>query len=269
MISRLYSRLARAVGPIGIAFLLTPALSCTAETNTKENHEEIRVFAAASTTEVLSRLAEKYQRQAGVRVQCNFAASSTLARQIEAGAPADLFLSANPEWMDRLERSGKLEEDTRRDLLGNSLVLIAPAGRGFTVEMKPQVPFGKAFDGRLALGDPDHVPAGRYAREALEFLGWWNAVGDRLIPAMDVRDALRIVALGEAGAGIVYATDASSTNKVVVIGTFPGESHAAIRYPVARIKGTSNKAEGFMDFLFSDAAAEVFESFGFQRIDPV
>lgn len=268
LLTRMFSRLAGAVRPIAHLLLVCASLSCTGEPPVGEATGTIRVFAAASTTDVMSRLAEMYESRTGTRVQCNFAASSMLARQIEAGAPADLFLSANPVWMDRLERNGKIETDTRRDLLANSLVLIAPAGRRFDLEMQPQAPFGTTFDGRLALGDPAHVPAGKYAREALESLGWWSAVENRLIPAMDVRDALRIVALGEAGAGIVYSTDAKASENVVVIGTFLDESHAAIRYPVGRIRDASKQAEGFLDFLFSDTAAAVFESAGFRRADP-
>lgn len=253
------------IGPVLLA--LTSAAWGCADSEIRHDGGEgpIVVFAAASSTDVLSRLAKAYERRTGVRVQCSFAASSTLARQIEAGAPADVYLSANPEWMDRLE-SRKLVE-RRRDLLSNRLVLIAPPGREFDVVMERGFAFGSAFEGRLALGDPAHVPAGQYAREALESLGWWNQIEDRLIPAMDVRDALRVVALGEAGTGIVYSTDAATSEQVRVIGAFPQETYSPIRYPVALVKGASSDAGEFVNFLFTDEARAVFEDAGFERID--
>lgn len=256
----------RRLGLIGAAILILVAIGCP-QGAPEGKTPEIRVFAAASTTDVMSRLAAMYEKDTGVQVTCSFAASSTLARQIESGAPADVWLSAHPEWMDRLEEKGMIEPGTRRDLLGNTLVLISPGERRFEIGMQSGAEPGEAFEGRVALGDPDHVPAGRYAREALEFLGWWDELEDRLLPAMDVRDALRIVALGEAGAGIVYATDAAMSEGVEVVGAFPEASHAPIRYPIAIVKDAPEESGAFIDFLFSDEAAAVYESAGFLRID--
>ncbi len=233
------------------------------ETGSGRSTTGLLIFAAASTTDVLGRLATEYETQTGIQIQCSFAASSTLARQIEAGAPADVFISADPLWMDRLEKADMIRPDSRRDLLGNELVLIAPRGQPFAVSMQRDFSLGDAFEGRLALGDPAHVPAGIYGRQALESLGWWNALEDRLIPALDVRDALRLVALGEATAGIVYATDAADSKRVEVIAVFPPEAHDIIRYPIAVCGNGSPEANDFVDYLFGEDAGAVFESAGF------
>lgn len=226
----------------------------------------VTVFAAASTTDVMIRLARRYQAATGVFVRCNFASSSTLARQIESGAPADLFFSADEVWMDHVERLDRIEPNSRRDLLGNSLVLVAPAGRPFAARMDGGFDLPNAFEGRIAIGDPAHVPAGRYAQQALRYFGWWEKLERRILPAMDVRDALRLVAIDEAPAGIVYATDAASIPGVAVLDTFPEASHDPIRYPIALLRGASAPARGFLEFLEGAEAASVFETAGFRLI---
>ncbi len=164
----------------------------------------VMVFAAASTTDVVGEAARRFEARSGVRVVCSFGGSSSLARQITAGAPADVYVSADQAWMDALESEALIEAGSRRDLMANELVLVAPAEVAFEVDFAGAAPDVR----RIAVGDPAHVPAGRYAREALEWLSWWPALEARLLPAQDVRAALRLVELGEADAGIVYATDA-------------------------------------------------------------
>ena len=155
-------------------------------------------------------------------MRLSVASSSTLAKQIAAGAPADIYFSANVEWMDYLQAHQHIEQDTRVDLLGNALVVIAPTGEPFTVRWAKDFDFAGAFAGRLALGDPDHVPAGQYARQALEKLGWWPVLKSRIAPAPDVRAALVYVERGECAVGLVYATDAAQSDRVITLATVLG-----------------------------------------------
>lgn len=228
----------------------------------------LRVFAAASTARVLPRLGELYaagSRQPAPRF--SFAASSTLARQIQQGAPADLFLSAAPEWMDELEKRSRLQADSRRDLLGNRLVLIATTRR--PLPDRPGEFDPAALHGRFAIGDPAHVPAGKYAESALRSLGWWPALRSRLVPAGDVRAALRFVARGECEYGLVYASDAQEAGVRQVM-LLPAATHPPIRYPIALIERDDDSsraaARAFYDFLFSPRAAAVFEEYGFTAL---
>jgi len=223
----------------------------------------ITVFAASSTTEPVRRLARAYEQAHGTAVRVSFAGSSTLARQLAAGAEADVFLSANPQWMDYLQREEGLGEGSRLDLLGNRLVLVAPAGKEVDVRMARDFSIEKAFSGRMAIGDPSHVPAGVYAKQALRSLGWWDRLGDRLIPTRSVRAALRLVELGEAGVGVVYATDARASERVTVAGRFPDQTHEAIRYPVALSESAGAAGQRFVAHLQSDAGRAVFEEAGF------
>jgi molybdate transport system substrate-binding protein len=224
----------------------------------------LTVFAAASLANVLGELGQAFTRESGGAVRFSFAASSTLARQIESGAGAALFISADREWMDYLEQRGLIDRSTRRDLLGNRLALIAPADSTVNLEIKPNFPLAAALGGgRLATGDPDNVPAGRYARSALTSLGVWNDVADRLVRAEDVRTALAFVARGEAPLGIVYATDARIEKRVRLVGLFPESSHPRITYPMASTKAGGADAARFAAFLRNDASRAVFERYGF------
>jgi molybdate transport system substrate-binding protein len=217
------------------------------------------VFAAASTTDVIGEAARRYEAQSGVRVVCSFGGSSNLARQIMAGAPAEVYVSADQAWMDALEAEALIEAGSRVDLMVNALVLVAPAGSGFEVDFAGAPPDLR----RIAVGDTAHVPAGRYAKEALDSLSWWSALEARLLPAQDVRAALRLVELGEADAGIIYASDARASDEVVIVASFPPESHVPIRYPVALCAGASDAAREFVEFLGSPEMAEVFGQAGF------
>lgn len=234
-------------------------------TDTATTRPNVVVFAAASTSEVMRDLGLRYQSERGVRVTLSLDSSSTLAKQIEAGAPADVFVSADQKWMDHVESAGFIHRESRRDLLGNRLVMITPRDRPISVEPT------RAFDAaarltevkRLAIGDPAHVPAGRYARQALESLGWWGVLERRILGTPDVRAALRLVETGEADAGIVYATDAKSSARVVVVAVFPEKCHEPIRYPVALTSRAGPEAAEFLKFLRTPAAAHRLEEAGF------
>ena len=228
--------------------------------------EPIRVYAAASAAGAVQELAARYGKERGVEVTTAFAASSALARQIEQGAPADVFLCADSRWMDDLDGKGKIVRDSRRDLLGNRLVLVAPKGEAFPAKLEKGFDLPGAFQGRWCSCDAS-VPVGRYARQALTALGWWGALEPRLAAASDARAALAFVERGECAAGIVYETDAKRSDQVEVLGVFPADTHAPVRYPVARVRGGQPAAQGFLDFLRAPAAAEVFRRHGFAAPD--
>lgn len=223
------------------------------------------VLAAASLQESLHAAADAWVGQGHARPLLSFAASSALARQIEAGAPADLFVSADEQWMDAVEAKGLVRKGTRVSFLGNRLVLIAPLSSGFSVRIGPTMKLAAALgDGRVAMADPVSVPAGKYARTALTRLGAWASVAPHVVRAENVRAALAFVERGEAAAGVVYATDARASRKVRVVGAFPAASHPPIRYPVATLtSSTSAEAEPFRRFLLSRAGRTIFARFGF------
>jgi molybdate transport system substrate-binding protein len=234
--------------------------------------EKVTIFAAASTTNALSEAAETYAalEPSGQKVRPVFAASSTLAMQISKGAPADLFLSANPAWMDYLVERQSILQQSRRDLLGNRLVLIAPADSSLQVAIGPGLPLLEALgDGRLAIGDPGHVPAGIYAKAALETLGIWHAVARRTARAANVRAALALVDRGEATAGIVYQSDAAIGKRVRVVAVFPPNSHPAIVYQLALVPGSNLAgAKRFYRFLLGPEAGAIFRKHGFLTRTP-
>lgn len=223
------------------------------------------VLAAASLQESLTDAADAWARSGHARPVLSFAASSALARQIESGAPADLFISADEDWMDSVAKKGLLAPKSRISFLANRLVLIAPVASKARLVIGPRFPLARALgNGRLAMADPDAVPAGKYGKAALEKLGVWPSVSARVANAENVRAALALVERGEAPFGIVYATDAQASPKVKVLGTFPANTHAPITYPIARLKtSTSKDAEGFRRFLVSAAGKRIFARHGF------
>jgi len=228
---------------------------------------ELLVLAAASLTNVLDDLTADWQKTSGVTVKLSFAASSVLARQIEAGGKADVFVSADQEWMDYLQSRGLIEKPTRRNLVGNRLVLIAPADSKIELKIAPGFPLGAALGGgRLATGDPDTVPVGRYARSALISLGLWDEIQDRLVRADNVRSAMMFVARGEVPLGIAYTTDAMADPKVRIVDTFPASTHAPITYPAAIVNGGRSEARSFIEFLGSAGARDTWKKFGFVEI---
>lgn len=260
MVSGFFHRRQAIVALVSALYLL-PAHS------QEQDPPELLVFAAASLTNVLGELSPAWQKKSGVVVKLSFASSSVLARQIEAGGRADVFVSADQEWMDYLQERNLLMESSRRDLVGNRLVLIAPADSRLTLRIASRFDLAGALaGGRLATGDPDTVPAGRYARSALTSLGVWDSVADRLARADNVRGALMFVARGEAPLGIVYSTDAAVDRNVRVIDTFPASSHKPITYPAAAIKGSRGEAAAYLEFLAGPAAREGWRRFGFTEV---
>jgi molybdate transport system substrate-binding protein len=254
----------------GTSIVLLAVLSCVMPATTAAAREKptLLVFAASSLTHVLGELAPMWEKRSGVTVKLSFAASSVLARQIEAGGAADVFISADQEWMDYLQARGLLDEASRRDLAGNRLVLIAPADSTVALAIAPGFPlFAALGGGRLSTGDPDTVPVGRYARAALTSLGAWEGVSDRLVRADNVRGAMMFVARGEAPLGIVYSTDALMDRQVRVVDTFPIDSHAPIAYPAAAIRGAHAEARAFLGYLAGKDAAPVWRRYGFPGIE--
>lgn len=230
--------------------------------------QELLVFAAASLRDALDSVIADYAANSSGAV-ASYASSSALARQIEQGAPADVFISANPAWMDYLEERGLVRAGSRVDLLGNGLVLVAPADSEVALEIASGFDLlGALGGGRLAMGDPDHVPAGIYGRAALESLGVWPDVAPHVARADNVRAALALVARGEAPLGVVYRSDAVAEPAVRVVGDFPPESHPPIIYPVAVLAASEHPAAGkLVAFLRSKDAAPVFERFGFTVLE--
>jgi len=228
------------------------------------------VLAAASLQESLEAAADEWEKQGHPRPVLSFAASSAMARQVEAGAPADLFISADTDWMDTLESKHLIRKDTRATLIENSLVLIAPVTSGVDLEPTTGFKLAQALgDGKLALADPAGVPAGRYAKQALESLGVWTSVSDRLAAADNVRSALALVAHGEAPLGIVYTTDAAAEPKVRIVATFPPETHKPIVYPIATLAASRNaEAADFRAFLLSPEGLAVFKRYRFTAPAP-
>ena len=225
---------------------------------------DVLVFAAASLQTALDDLAEPARAATGVRMRVSYAASSALARQIENGAPADLYIAADLDWMEYLAARGLIRTDTRVSLLGNRLVLIAPRDSPIALTLSPGVRLAAALGrDRLAMGDPAAVPAGKYARAALTHLGVWDAVASRIAAAENVRAALLLVSRGEAPLGIVYRTDALADPRVRIVDTFPESSHPVITYPAALTRTARPAAGRLFDFLKSDRARVVFEQQGF------
>jgi len=226
---------------------------------------EVLVFAAASTKDAVEEIGRLFAAAGLGEVTPVFAASSTLAKQIENGAPADLYLSADVRWMDYLAERDLVAPGSRIDLLGNRLALVAPRNSDWTLDLAAGAPLVERLgESRLAMGDPDHVPAGRYGKAALEALGFWSAVEPKLARASDVRAALALVERGEAAAGIVYTSDAAASKHVRVVDTFPASSHPAIVYPLARVAGHDRpEVLAFYDFLAGPEARAVFADHGF------
>jgi len=252
-------RMARVLLSLGLL-----CLTITASPPAAPQQPQILVFAAASLTEALQELSTAYEQTARVTVKSSFDSSSVLARQIEAGAQADVFVAADTAWMDYLQSRTLIKPGSRQNLLGNTLVLIAPAKSQIQLKIAPHFPLAAALgDGRLATGDPDSVPAGRYARSALTTLGVWDAIAPRLARAENVRVALLYVARGEAPLGIVYGSDALADKGVRVVDTFPEETHEPIVYPIALTTSAKSQAAGFVAYLSGPQGRDIFVKHGF------
>lgn len=229
--------------------------------------EDVTVFAAASTTNAVNEIGELFKAKTGNGIKPSYASSSTLAKQIEQGAPAQVFLSADLKWADYLSERKLLVADSRTNLLGNTLVLVAPTDSPMkSIDIQKNTDVVKLLgNGRLSVGDPDHVPAGIYAKDALTNMGQWSALEPKLARAESVRAALALVERGEAPLGIVYSTDAAVAKNVKVVGTFPAGVHETITYPVALVAGHDTPvAKSFFEFLKSNEAKGVFAKYGFK-----
>jgi molybdate transport system substrate-binding protein len=253
--------LAKTLGRLALFFCLccgTPHLPAA----------EISVFAAASLTEALREIAAGYQKQTGNRILFNFAGSSTLARQIEEGAPADLFFSADEAQMNRLEKKGAIVAQSRKDLLSNSLVIVVAARNGARIHSPTDLTNPGVR--RITLGDPKAVPIGVYARRYLDKLGLWEALAPKVVATENVRGALAAVEAGNAEASIVYRTDALVSKKVVIAYSVPLSESPKISYPVALVRGAEapEAAQQFLGYLSSPSAATVFEKQGFVVLSP-
>jgi molybdate transport system substrate-binding protein len=251
--------------PLLLATLLLPGMRGPA---LAEPAEGPLVFAAASLTDAMKALGERWRAQGHSAPRFSFAASSALARQIEQGAPADIFASADEPWMDYLQQRDLIVNSSRGSPLSNSLVLIAPADSAhvpLALTRETDLLALAGPEGRIATGDPSNVPAGRYAQAALGWMGQWERVSPRLARADNVRSALLLVERGEAPLGIVYATDAAASRGVKVIGTFPAGSHPPVTYPFAIARRAAGKAEArdFFAFATGQEAAEIYRRFGF------
>jgi molybdate transport system substrate-binding protein len=248
----------------GIGALLCLSLLALPAAAADTGKAPITVFAAASLTNALQDLGDAFTKETSIPVRFSFAASSALARQIENGAPADIFFSADLEWMDYLQSRNLIQRDTRHDVLGNRLVLIAPSDSLVKLKIEPNFALAAALGkGRLATGDPDSVPAGRYAREALTTLGVWSSVEGHLVRADSVRSALAFVDRGEAQLGIVYETDALIDKRVRVVDVFPASSHLPIKYPVALTTAAKVGAAKFLAYIRGPAGELAFKANGF------
>jgi molybdate transport system substrate-binding protein len=227
--------------------------------------EDVVVFAAASLKNALDEIAGSWNAESGKAAVISYAASSALAKQIEEGAPADMFISADPAWMDDVAGKNLVRAETRSNLLGNRIVLVAPADSDVALEIAPGMDLAGALDGgKLAMADPAAVPAGKYGQAALESLGVWESVSGSVAAAENVRVALALVSLGEVPLGIVYQTDAAPDPDVKIVGTFPEESHPPIIYPVALVASSENPdAAALLEYLRSDTARAAFEKQGF------
>jgi molybdate transport system substrate-binding protein len=246
---------------------LWPLLFCLPSLAAQTDNPPLIVFAAASLTNALQELGDGFTKDSSIAVKFSFAASSALARQIENGAPADVFFSADIEWMDYLQTRKLIQVATRHDMLGNQLVLVAPADSKIVLKIGPHFALAKTLGtGRLATGDPDSVPVGRYAREALTTLGVWNEVEARLVRADSVRSALAFVDRGEASLGIVYATDAQIDHKVRVVDEFPDNTHMPIVYPIALTAAAKADAIKFIDYVQGPVGDSTFKKYGFSPL---
>jgi molybdate transport system substrate-binding protein len=248
-----------------LASILLILLGGAWDTAASAQDAKLVVFAAASLKDALDEVNAAYQRQKGQETTTSYAASSTLAKRIEAGAPADIFISADLDWMNYLAKKNLIKPETRANLLSNRLVLIAPVNSALKLAIGPNLPLAQALgNGRLAIADPNAVPAGIYGKAALEALGVWSSVADKLAPGESVRATVLMVSRGQAPLGIVYQTDAVADTGVKIIGTFPENTHPPIIYPSAVVASSTNpEAPGYIANLKSPIARPIFEKQGF------
>lgn len=245
------------------------AILCCGFLLTAQGHAEqsVTVYAAASLTNAMTDLDHLFEKQKKVAVKTSYAGSSTLAKQIEAGAPADVFISADEQWMNYLQNKKLIQSNKRVNLLGNRLVLISPKSKPVKIKMDKNFDPSTAFQGKICTGDTKSVPVGKYGKQALTSLGWWQKLAPRLVETEDVRAALNFVARGECQLGIVYATDAAISKDVTVVGVFPISTHTPIVYPLGLVKNNPQSV-AFYQFLQGKQANAVFKKYGFTVLLP-
>jgi molybdate transport system substrate-binding protein len=235
--------------------------------------QTLTIYAAASLTNAVTALAERYQAShPTVQIQTSFASSATLAKHIAAGAPADVFISADQAWMDELTKQNRIVTNSRTQLLVNRLVLISPNSNPLHLSMNKSSKLSQRMTGRLCMGNPDSVPAGRYGKQALQWMGWYQGVQSRIVPTEDVRSALAFVERGDCQAGIVYQTDALISDKVKTVGVFPIGSHDPIIYPIAAIRSADDSsakaALQLIRYAQDPAQQSLWTRFGFAQLGP-
>lgn len=249
-----------------IATIVLTSCSSSSKKAASKSPAEITVFAAASLTNVLSELIDSFEVTNNAKVITNMASSGTLARQIEQGGTPEVYISASKKWADYVDSLGFIQQPFKAKIAQNDLVFVAPKGseiEPFTVDSTLDImPLLK--EGRLSIGDPTHVPAGKYAKQALTYYGWYDKLADRYLPAKDVRSALMVVELGEAPLGIVYRTDAEESSKVKIVGTFPDRSHKPIVYVACLLKENAT-AKAFYEYIQSEASAAIWAKYGFKK----
>ena len=248
-----------------IGSILLLLLGSASSVSASAQDAKLVIFAAASLKDALDEVNAAFQHEKGQDTATSYAASSTLAKQIEAAAPADIFISADLDWMDYLAKRNLVKLETRANLLGNRLVLIAPVNSAVQLAIGPNFLLAAALgNGRLAIADPNSVPAGKYGKAALEALGAWSSVADRLAPAENVRATLALVSRGETPLGIVYQTDGDADKGVKIVDTFPENTHPPIIYPIAVVTSSTNPATvDYLAYLKSPVARGIFEKNGF------
>ena len=254
----LNSRLTKLIIALTLTFISTLSIA--------EPDKKIVVFAAASLTNAIDEIKKMYEKESKIQIQTSYASSSTLAKQIENGAPADIFISADTKWMNYLKEKNALKDNTTTNLLNNNLVLITPKGKAFKVDMSPLFNFDSVFSGKLCTGETESVPVGIYAKQALKSLNWWDKIKSRIVGTQDVRAALVLVERGECEIGIVYETDAKVSDKVEIVATFPKDTHEAIVYPLSLTNRAKSEVSDFYNYLKSERAKTVFIKYGFSFI---
>ena len=249
-----------------IATIVMTSCSGGAKKANSEAPAEITVFAAASLTNVLSELIDSFEVAYNAKVITNMASSGTLARQIEQGGTPEVFISASKKWADYIDSLGFVQQPFKDKIAQNDLVFVAPKEselESFPVDSTLEIT-AMLKDGRLSIGDPSHVPAGKYAKQALTYYGWYDQLADRYLPAKDVRSALMVVEMGEAPLGIVYRTDAEESSKVKIVGTFPDRSHKPIVYVACLLK-ENETAKAFYKYIQSESTAAIWAKYGFNQ----
>jgi molybdate transport system substrate-binding protein len=254
------------------AFRIAVALVVTlmSAIGTEANAQDVTVFAAVSLTNALTDIAKIYNLKNPVKIRLSFNATSTLAKQIEAGAPADIFISADEQWMDYLETRNLIDKSTRSSAFGNSLALVTKADDARQLKIVPNLPLAAYLNGgRLAIGDPDHTAVGIYAKQALLNLGVWDSVASSLARAASVRAGLTMVERGEVSMGIAFTTEAKLSDKVRILDIFPAKTHEAIVYPVALVSSSTNADQGkaFIAFLSGSETRRILDGYGFVMIE--